>query len=170
MNDVGWYGSSYLLTSTALQPCFGKIYAHFDIKIVYLTSVLIFEGLLLDTLVGRYNSTDKSSSWFRNLRHCKKFSNVYRRTCYRWFGCGCTIFRVNDHSGLFNPLGKTAVIHWGALEYVWAFCGCWSFTRRFVCLSLITRYYAFLVSRKVYLRIDYPGDGISVYHYELGER
>ncbi|KAE9392263.1 MFS general substrate transporter [Gymnopus androsaceus JB14] len=44
LNDVGWYGSSYLLTSTALQPCFGKIYAHFDIKIVYLTSVLIFEA------------------------------------------------------------------------------------------------------------------------------
>lgn len=44
LNDVGWYGSSYLLTMTSLQPSFGKIYANFDIKIVYLTSLFIFES------------------------------------------------------------------------------------------------------------------------------
>jgi len=26
LDDVGWYGSSYLLTTTALQPPFGRIY------------------------------------------------------------------------------------------------------------------------------------------------
>jgi len=26
LEDVGWYGSSYLLTTTALQPSFGRIY------------------------------------------------------------------------------------------------------------------------------------------------
>jgi MFS family permease len=43
LNDVGWYGSSYLLTTTALQPSFGKIYTYFDIKYTYILAVVIFE-------------------------------------------------------------------------------------------------------------------------------
>lgn len=44
LNDVGWYGSAYLLTATALQPILGKIYTFFDLKIIYLGSMVIFEG------------------------------------------------------------------------------------------------------------------------------
>ena len=43
LNDVGWYGSSYLLTTTSLQPSFGKIYTYFDVKWTYLCALLIFE-------------------------------------------------------------------------------------------------------------------------------
>ena len=43
LNDVGWYGSSYLLTTTSLQPSFGKIYTYFNIKWTYLSALLIFE-------------------------------------------------------------------------------------------------------------------------------
>lgn len=43
VKDIGWYGSSYLLTSTALQPLYGKIYRIFDIKYSFLGAVLIFE-------------------------------------------------------------------------------------------------------------------------------
>ncbi|KAI1095580.1 MFS general substrate transporter [Rostrohypoxylon terebratum] len=43
MKDIGWYGSSYMLTSTALQPFFGKIYRIFDIKYSFLSAVAIFE-------------------------------------------------------------------------------------------------------------------------------
>ena len=43
LNDVGWYGSSYLLTTTSLQPSFGKIYTYFNIKWTYITALLIFE-------------------------------------------------------------------------------------------------------------------------------
>ena len=43
LNDVGWYGSSYLLTTTSLQPTFGKIYTYFNVKWTYLTALLIFE-------------------------------------------------------------------------------------------------------------------------------
>lgn len=43
LNDVGWYGSSYLLTTTCLQPTFGKIYTYFNIKWTYLTAIFIFE-------------------------------------------------------------------------------------------------------------------------------
>lgn len=44
LNDVGWYGSAYLLTATALQPILGKIYTFFDLKITYLGSMVFFEG------------------------------------------------------------------------------------------------------------------------------
>ncbi|PVH82267.1 MFS general substrate transporter [Cadophora sp. DSE1049] len=43
INDVGWYGSAYLLTMTSLQPSFGKIYTFFNIKMVFLSSIVIFE-------------------------------------------------------------------------------------------------------------------------------
>ncbi|KAI1380392.1 MFS general substrate transporter [Hypoxylon crocopeplum] len=43
VGDIGWYGSSYLLTSTALQPLYGKIYRIFDIKYSFLGAVLLFE-------------------------------------------------------------------------------------------------------------------------------
>jgi MFS family permease len=43
LDDVGWYGSSYLLTTTSLQPSFGKVYTYFDVKYTYLAALLIFE-------------------------------------------------------------------------------------------------------------------------------
>lgn len=33
VGDVGWYGSAYFLTSTALQPTWGRIYTIFNVKI-----------------------------------------------------------------------------------------------------------------------------------------
>jgi MFS family permease len=42
--DVSWYGSSYLLTVTAFQPLFGSLFKFFNAKIVYLASLLVFEG------------------------------------------------------------------------------------------------------------------------------
>ncbi|KAF1941820.1 MFS general substrate transporter [Clathrospora elynae] len=43
LEDVGWYGSSYLLTTTSLQPSFGKVYTYFDVKYTYLSALVIFE-------------------------------------------------------------------------------------------------------------------------------
>ncbi|USP74136.1 hypothetical protein yc1106_01410 [Curvularia clavata] len=43
LDDVGWYGSSYLLTTTSLQPSFGRIYTYFDVKYTYLFALVIFE-------------------------------------------------------------------------------------------------------------------------------
>ncbi|KAI0454859.1 MFS general substrate transporter [Xylaria acuta] len=43
LNDIGWYASSYLLASTALQPSFGKIYTYFNAKWVYLAALVVFE-------------------------------------------------------------------------------------------------------------------------------
>ncbi|PWN39185.1 MFS general substrate transporter [Ceraceosorus guamensis] len=43
LQDVGWYGSAYLLTATALQPMFGRIYSFFSLKWVFVIALTIFE-------------------------------------------------------------------------------------------------------------------------------
>ncbi|KAH7313649.1 major facilitator superfamily transporter [Stachybotrys elegans] len=41
--DIGWYGSSYLLTACAFQPVFGRIFLLFSSKWSYLVAVVTFE-------------------------------------------------------------------------------------------------------------------------------
>ncbi|KAK3196968.1 hypothetical protein GRF29_1536g165079 [Pseudopithomyces chartarum] len=43
LNDVGWYGSAYLLTTCATQLIYGKFYTFYSIKWVYLSALFIFE-------------------------------------------------------------------------------------------------------------------------------
>ncbi|KAK8047385.1 hypothetical protein PG996_015449 [Apiospora saccharicola] len=43
IQDVGWYGSAYFLTSTALQPSYGRIYVSFDSKWAFLLAIFLFE-------------------------------------------------------------------------------------------------------------------------------
>ena len=43
INDIGWYGSAYFLTSTTLQPSFGRIYKGFNMKWIFLSAVGVFE-------------------------------------------------------------------------------------------------------------------------------
>jgi MFS family permease len=42
-NDIGWYGTAYLLTNCAFLLVFGKIYTFLDIKATFLTAVMLFE-------------------------------------------------------------------------------------------------------------------------------
>lgn len=43
LNDVGWYGSAYLLCTCAFQLFFGKLYTFFSLKWIYLAALGIFE-------------------------------------------------------------------------------------------------------------------------------
>ena len=43
LNDVGWYASSYLLTTCSFQLLFGKFYAIYNVKWVLLVALFIFE-------------------------------------------------------------------------------------------------------------------------------
>ncbi|PWY62638.1 efflux pump antibiotic resistance protein [Aspergillus eucalypticola CBS 122712] len=43
-DDVGWYGSAYLLTVTAFQPAFGNVFQLFDAKATYLSVAVLFEA------------------------------------------------------------------------------------------------------------------------------
>ncbi|KAI8312748.1 Efflux pump roqT [Colletotrichum sp. SAR11_240] len=52
IRDIGWYGSSYLMTQTVLQPLYGSIYHLFDIKMTFLGAVALFELGSLITAVA----------------------------------------------------------------------------------------------------------------------
>ncbi|PNY23295.1 Major facilitator superfamily domain, general substrate transporter [Tolypocladium capitatum] len=43
LNDVGWYGSAYMLTGSSLQLLLGKVYTLWSIKWVFLTVISVFE-------------------------------------------------------------------------------------------------------------------------------
>ncbi|KAJ6016087.1 hypothetical protein N7540_010678 [Penicillium herquei] len=43
LNDVGWYGSAYLLTTCSVTLMFGKLYTFYSIKWIYLVALSIFE-------------------------------------------------------------------------------------------------------------------------------
>jgi MFS family permease len=43
LDDVGWYGSSFLLTTCATTLAFGKFYTFFSTKWVYLCALFLFE-------------------------------------------------------------------------------------------------------------------------------
>ena len=43
LNDVGWYGSAYLLTVSAFQLFFGRLYSIFSIKWTFLGALGVFE-------------------------------------------------------------------------------------------------------------------------------
>ncbi|KAF2429260.1 MFS general substrate transporter [Tothia fuscella] len=42
-NDIGWYGTAYLLTNCAFLLVFGKLYTFLNVKFTFLVSVLLFE-------------------------------------------------------------------------------------------------------------------------------
>ncbi|KAF9266282.1 MFS general substrate transporter [Marasmius fiardii PR-910] len=43
LDDVGWYGSAYLLTTASFQLMFGKFYTYFSIKWTFIAAITIFE-------------------------------------------------------------------------------------------------------------------------------
>ena len=43
LDDVGWYASAYLLTMSSFQMVMGRVYTFFDIKLVFLSCIGLFE-------------------------------------------------------------------------------------------------------------------------------
>ncbi|TIC95019.1 Efflux pump roqT [Colletotrichum higginsianum] len=43
LGDIGWYGSAYMLTTAASQLVFGRIYKFYNLRVSFLSSILIFE-------------------------------------------------------------------------------------------------------------------------------
>ncbi|CAK7218407.1 hypothetical protein SCUCBS95973_003473 [Sporothrix curviconia] len=44
IDDIGWYGSAYVLASCATQLLFGRFYAFYSNKIVFLAAIVLFEA------------------------------------------------------------------------------------------------------------------------------
>lgn len=48
VSQIGWYGSAFFLTMAAFQSTWGKAYKYFDLKLVFLLTIFVFEiGSLL---------------------------------------------------------------------------------------------------------------------------
>lgn len=43
LDDIGWYGTAYMLTNCAFLSVFGKLYTLFNIKTTFLAAVVLFE-------------------------------------------------------------------------------------------------------------------------------
>lgn len=43
LNDIGWYGSSFLLTLAGFQSTWGKVYKYFPMKLSYVVAIGLFE-------------------------------------------------------------------------------------------------------------------------------
>ncbi|KAL6697966.1 putative aflatoxin efflux pump [Trichoderma pleuroticola] len=43
LSDIGWYGSSYMLTTAAFQLVWGRIYRFYDLRWTFLCCIVIFE-------------------------------------------------------------------------------------------------------------------------------
>ncbi len=56
LTEVGYYGSAYLLTVTGFQPIFGIFYRLFQVKTVYLLSVLKFEVINQAKTIKGFNA------------------------------------------------------------------------------------------------------------------
>lgn len=43
LDDIGWYGSAYLLTLSATPLLYGKLYAFYALKWIFLSAISLFE-------------------------------------------------------------------------------------------------------------------------------
>ncbi|PHH85218.1 hypothetical protein CDD83_746 [Cordyceps sp. RAO-2017] len=43
LGDIGWYGSSYMLTTAAFQLLFGRVYRFYDLRWTFLCCIVVFE-------------------------------------------------------------------------------------------------------------------------------
>ena len=43
VGDIGWYSSAYMLTACAFQLLYGRIYTFYSPKLVFLSSIAMFE-------------------------------------------------------------------------------------------------------------------------------
>jgi len=110
LNDVGWYGSSYLLTTTSLQPTFGKIYQYFNVKFTYLFALFIFEvgsvlcGAAVNStmlIVGRAVAGVGASALFSGGMTIVAYSvPLHRRPIY--IGLLSSMFGISSVIGISN--------------------------------------------------------------------
>ena len=107
LNDIGWYGSAYLLSITALQPTFGNIYKYFDVKIIYLISIVIFEGTMICTHPLSLSLLTWVTSWFNYMRCSSGFADVHSRSSHCRRRCGRAISRSFGYRRTHSSFGET---------------------------------------------------------------
>lgn len=43
LGDIGWYGSSYMITTAAFQLLYGRLYRFYDLRWTFLVTIVVFE-------------------------------------------------------------------------------------------------------------------------------
>lgn len=84
IEDVGWYTSAYLLTTSSVQIAYGKLYTILSVKLVLLMAIAIFElGSIICAAVS--NSTflimGRASAGSRCGRHFPRKHTCSRALC-----------------------------------------------------------------------------------------
>lgn len=107
--DIGWYASSYRLTSCSLQFMFGKFYSLFSVKVVFLVALAIFEAgsliaataasskaLILGRAVSGMGSAGIIQGIFTTVTQCVP---LRKRSLYGGLGAG-----VEETASIVAPL------------------------------------------------------------------
>ena len=120
INDVGWYGSAYLLTLTALQPAAGTMFKLFNPKLVYLTSMIVFEGISTSTSCVKYSGlTDVITSGIHFVCFCTAIFNFHLRSGYCWHRSCRPDSGSSQHNYIYRSIGKKTDLYWPHHQYVW---------------------------------------------------
>ena len=116
LDDVGWYGSAYLITITAFQPAGGTIYKLFHAKIVYLSAIVVFEGRPLEQF---YNTCSSFDSWLGPVCGSSEFSSVHcgKSSCRDW--CCSTNSRSYKRHHICFEAGRPSSLHWPCGQLLW---------------------------------------------------
>lgn len=119
IQDIGWYGSAYLLTTTALQPTFGRIYTIFSVSKKIYTYRYAARQLIeccrsnsplswpLSSLKSGkvilwiYGCTyELTNGQFSGLRHCTKQHCINRGQSHSWDRSWRIVLGSDRYSGI----------------------------------------------------------------------
>jgi MFS family permease len=137
LEDVGWYGSAYLFTTTALLPTFGKIYLYFDMKWTFMCAVFILElgSILCATavnspmfIVGRaVAGVGQAAMVAGGMTVVGYRIPLYRRAIFF-----ATLTSMSGIASVLGPLLGGVFVDSSKLTWRFAF---WINVRKFFCLS-----------------------------------
>lgn len=87
LSDIGWYGSSYMLTTAAFQLVWGRIYRFYDLRWTFLTCIVIFEiGSAIcgsapssSVFIAGMQTSQRGTTW-QNMRNLTEYRTGNRRS------------------------------------------------------------------------------------------
>ena len=107
IQDIGWYGSAYMLTATRFNPISGRIYQLYSTKWGFLLSIVVFEvGLALG------GPAPNSIAFHYRTYH---FWPMVCRNLYSW----------NDDHTSTRPPSQAPCFHLSIRHRFWVIVGAW---------------------------------------------
>ena len=115
LDDVGWYGSAYLITITAFQPAGGTMYKFFNAKWVYLTAIVVFEGMSI--VQPRYTRhLTNFGSWFGSMCSCSKFPSINTGEGSSRLRCCAAYSGRHKCHHTHSSAGKAPFLYWSRCQ------------------------------------------------------